>query len=332
MVDIVYIAGKYKRTLFPGFNLIWPWEQIAHQVSTEEINWNCPPQKIQLSPEEDVILRAVISYQVVPEDAHLTVIQVKNWEESLRNLFVTMLQTVATYFTPADFLAWPESLQAYQAQFPYGAQGLADANNDFDSSLARRDRINTLLFQQMRDRVALWGIQIHWVQIRDIELAPHALASIAAPPAMPDYSTEQLPNVQNELVTTNVAQPHGLQAEAGNHVVGEPMGSQERTEMMSAAAFATPSHPLPPQKIPSEKAMKKAYQEVQDGKITDPQTIRQLATIFEAVARDPEASKKVEFDAERAAANLYEQANINEDMYRSGKVYSDTTRPDIHLS
>lgn len=192
-VGIVFVGRKYTRTLFPGFNLIWPWEQITHQVNIEETHWYCPPQRIQLSPEEDVVLRAVISYEVLPEDAYIAVTRVNNWEESLQGLFVTTLQTLATHFVPADFLAWPHGLQAYRAQSQHEAQ-LYDLHlpnedaDDFSGGLARRERINILLFQQMRDRVALWGIQIHWVRIRDIELMPHTLARISAPPVMADYT------------------------------------------------------------------------------------------------------------------------------------------------
>jgi regulator of protease activity HflC (stomatin/prohibitin superfamily) len=343
-VDIVYVYGKYRRTLYTGFNLIWPWEEVRQQVNIEETNWNCPPQKIQLSPEEDVILRAVISYQVVPEDAYLAITQVNNWEESLRNLFVTTLQTISTHFAPTDFLAWPQSLQAYQGQIAASHQDAQSTHlpdegvDDFTGGPARREHINTLLFQQMRDRVALWGIQIHWVRIRDIELAPHTLAAISARPSMPDYdATAHNDQGEKELVAaSSMAQPDTLQSadRQGNvkqeRAIEHVPTDQEPTEVMQLAAFPTPSLPLPPQNLPSEDILIKGYRAVQSGSVTDPQAIRQMATIFEAVARDPEASQKVSFDAERAADNLYEQARRYEEQYHSSMVYSDATRVDLH--
>jgi regulator of protease activity HflC (stomatin/prohibitin superfamily) len=332
-VDIVYVSGKYSRTLFPGFNLTWPWEAVRHQVNIEETNWNCPPQKIQLSPEEDVILRAVISYQVVPEDAHLAVTQVDNWQESLRNLFVTTLQTIATNFTPTDFLAWPQSLQAYQAQNTHrDAQStyLPDEGiDDFSAGPERREHINTLLFEQMRDRVALWGIQIHWVHIRDIELAPHTLAGIGAPPMVLDYTTNDN-QTQEELVTQSnrVQFANGQGSSSIGGATEYISANQEPTEAIQVAANSTSDLPLPPQKLPSEEVLRKAYKQVQSGKVTDPQTIRRLAVIFEAVARDPEISQKISFDAERASDNLYKQAQHYEAMYQSGEVYTDIAQPD----
>ena len=330
-VDIVYVSGKYKRTLYAGINLIWPWEQVKHQVNIEETNWNCPPQKIQLSPEEDVTLRAVISYQVVPEDAYLAVTQINNWEESVRELFVTTLQTVSTHFAPTDFLAWPQSLQVYQAQTTHHDTQSAhlpdEGVDDFSGGPARREHINALLFQQMRDRVALWGVQIHWVRIRDIELAPHKLAIISAPP---DYTKTTNDNqVGKELVaaSSSAQSNRGQLADAQGN--GGHMPSDQPIKIGQTTAFPAPNLPLPPQKLPSEDALKKVYQQVQEGKVTDPQYIRQIAMTFEAVARDPEANQKISFDAERAAVNLYEQARHYEEMYRLGAVYSDVTKPDL---
>jgi regulator of protease activity HflC (stomatin/prohibitin superfamily) len=344
-VDIVYATGKYKRTLYAGgFNLIWPWEEVRNQVNIEETNWNCPPQKIQLSPEEDVILRAVISYQVVPEDAYLAVTQVNNWEESLRNLFVTTLQTISTHFAPTDFLAWPQSLQAYQSQATHNDSQSAhlpdEGVDDFTGGPARREHINTLLFQQMRDRVALWGIQIHWVRIRDIELAPHTLSAIGAPPIMPDYGANANDKQADKdlIATPNVVQSDAAQPANGQdkfnteRMIKHVPTDQEPTEVMQMAAFPTPNMPSPPPpNLPDEEILKKAYQEVQNGKVTDPQAIRQIATTFMAVARDPEANQRVSFDAERAAENLYEQAQRYEELYRANMAYSDAAKPDLHV-
>jgi regulator of protease activity HflC (stomatin/prohibitin superfamily) len=326
MVDIISVSKKYQRTLYPGFNLLWPWEEMMSQVTTEEINWQCPPQKIQLSPEEDVILRAVVSYQVVPEDAHLAVTQVKDWQESLRELFVTTLQTVSVHFQPTDFLPWSQDLQAYQAKFAQriqqGAHLPDDGLDDFTGGAIRRDRINTLLYQQMRDRVAMWGIQIHWVRIRDIELAPHTMAAIAAPPALSDQAVDE------ELIAATNSMPAGTRTFTSGQEPIMPIdqGTTEAFQMTNSPA-STPPPPL--QKLPSETTMRKAYMEIQSGKITDPQTIRRMATIFDAVANNPQASQKISFDVVRAASNLHMQAQHYEDMYHLGEIYSDTTKPDI---
>jgi regulator of protease activity HflC (stomatin/prohibitin superfamily) len=330
-VHIVYVSGKYSRTLFPGLNLIWPWEEVAHQVNIEETHWDCEPQKIQLSPEEDVILRAVISYQVAPEDAYITVTRINNWEESLRNLFTTILQTVATQFDPTDFLAWPQSLQAYQARNPHYNQESAhlpdEGIDDFSGGPARRQRINTLLFEQMRDSLAPLGIQIHWVRIRDIQLRPHTLSGINAAPTMLDHTkTTDEYQVEPELAAvssvakTNKAlsadgQGNDNAGKTGEHIPAD----QAPTQALPAGAHSTSSQPPQPHKPLTEEAMRKTYETVQNGKVTDPESIRRYAAMFEDVARDPEACQKISFDVERAAANLRKQAEHYEEIYRSGQ-------------
>jgi hypothetical protein len=230
---------------------------------------------------------------------------------------------------PTDFLTWPQSLQAYRAQIsqddPQSAQVLDE--DDFSGSLERREHINALLLQKTRDAVAPWGIDIHWVRIRDIKLVPHTLAAISTPPIMPDYMQEE-----GVVTKASLAQSANMQSDVGqNGLIGHMASDHEVTEVLQQPASSIPNPPAPPQKIPSEEVLKKAYNEIKNGKVTDPYTIRQLAATFDAVARDPELSQKVSFDPERAAANLREQAQRQEDAYRSSTVHGDVTKPDLRI-
>jgi hypothetical protein len=234
-------------------------------------------------------------------------------------------------------LAWPRSLQAYQAQATHRDPQLPDEGvDDFSGGPARRERINTLLFQQMRDRVALWGIQINWVLIRDIELVTQKLAGISARPTMPDY-TKATSDDQEErelVAASSIAQPNKAQSvdvrgnaspgASDNHVLSD----QETTEVITTGGSSAPSQPLQPQKLPSDEVLRKIYEQIQHGKVTDPQYIRQVAMTFDAVARDPEASQKITFDVERAATNLHKQAEHYERMYQSDELYGDVTQPE----
>ena len=62
-------------------------------------------------------------------------------------------------------------------------------------------------------------------------------------------------------------------------------------------------------KILKEEVLVKAYKDVREGKITDPLAIREIAANFHEIASDPQVREMLSFDAERAAQNLYEQAN-----------------------
>ncbi len=171
-VDIAYSFGKYNRTIYRGFNLLMPWEKVMHQLNVEETQWICPVQRIQLSHDQDVILRAALSYQLVAEDAYLAVTQVNHWEESLRELFITALQSIVPTFTPDDFLIWPQGF--------HSAPRISQELNAFAEGSARWEHVSNLLFQQMRDKVALWGVQINWVSIRDVYLGPHEQVMVQA--------------------------------------------------------------------------------------------------------------------------------------------------------
>ncbi len=311
--DIVFSAKKYSRTLYPGFNVLLPWEEIAAQLNTAETQWICPTQTVQLSRDEDVVLRAVISYQLLPEDAHLAITQVNNWEESVRDLFINTLQTIATLFKPEDFLSWPNGLQARHSYEPE-----QQSEDDFKGGIARRERINTYLFQHMRDKVAPWGVQINWASIRDVELAPHGV--IVVDTQQPEPEPQPQPAAQPAQVVlpaVSAKQPVPVGAAQTGKSMPKP---SEPTTVKPPAATATP-----PQ-LPKEEFLIKIYKEVQDGHISDPDTIRGFAAKFEQVAQDPQASQTVSFDPARAALNLYEQARKYEE--RQSHINDDATKPD----
>ncbi len=322
-VDIVFSSGKYSRTLYPGFNLLWPWEQATFQLNVEETQWICPAQIVQLSRDEDIILRAVISYQVVSEDAQLAVTQVNNWEESLRTLLITTLQTVATVFVPDDFLTWPQGLHAYHGQHAGGRS--EQPEDDFTGSMERRARINDYLFQHVRDKVALWGIQVNWINIRDIELAPHGATVIDTDPVNPAIHAQPTQVMPQDTAREAHEQqkiapvPQAAPAEAPQPVARRDEGSvpklSEQQEYHQPPPTPAPQTPPP---LLKEEILVKAYREVQNGKITDAETIRNIAASFEAVAKDPQASQAVSFDPSRAAYNLYEQARKYEEQQGVG--------------
>jgi hypothetical protein len=199
--------------------------------------------------------------------------------------------------------------------------------DDFSGGPARRERINTSLFEQMRDSLAPLGIQIHWVRIRDVQLRPHTLSGINAAPLIPDHA--KMPDdkqVEQEFfAATDVAQSNKAPSADGRNndnagISGEHISvSQEPTEVLPAGAPSTSSQPPQLHKALTEEAMRKTYETVQRGLVTDAESIRRYAAMFEAVARDPEASQKISFDVERAAANLRKQAEHYEQMYRSGQ-------------
>jgi regulator of protease activity HflC (stomatin/prohibitin superfamily) len=327
-VDIIYAFGKYSRTLFPGFNFLLPWEVVDIHLQTREKQWTCPEQVVQVSPDNDVHLKAVISYQLMPEDAHLAVTQIDKWEESLHNLFITCLQQASNDLKPDDFIAWPQRQQ----------QGVGLRLNEADDDEnSRWAKVNDLLFQRIRDLVANWGVFINWVYIRDITLTPHSSATYN-PDRMLAYHAEAADEA-----------PPQFQGAAGRVAPAGPPREEVPAAAASARLKATNAAPPPAPpattpplvasagpaaaRMPKEDALIKAYKQIQSEKIKSPATIREIAGRFLAIANDPDASKNASFDASRAAQALYDRADLYEKQAASmGEVIEDDTPTQVDWS
>lgn len=291
-VDLVESFGKYTHTLYPGLNLLMPWERVSHRLNTQETTWTCPLMRVPTSRDQDVQLTATISYQLLPEDAHLAALTVKDWETSLQKLFIGTVQSVINELTPGDFVAWTQSI--------YTRTG-SDAG--FNPAAATRwDRINTTLSRRMQDRVATWGVQVNWVRVQDITLLPNTTlnahqASIAA---------------ANLGGTTEIIRPDPAPT----------LKAPESVKLERVETVQSPPPPAPPAaspqtsgaKLPSVETMKDMYNAIRQSIITDPVVILDVARQFESLANDPVASKTIDFDAARAANTLRQRAQKMQEL------------------
>jgi len=323
-VDIVYSFGRYTRTLFPGPKFIWPWEKAVQRLSIKEKLWTCPLQVVKISRDQDVRLFASISYQLLPDDAYLA-LSVEKWEESLRALFVGTLQSVINQLTPADFVPWPQSHGS-----PLRTSG---TNPPMDPTQDTRwDRINNALTSRIQDRVAGWGVQVNWVRIQDITLIPHLAPAASPPPGMQVQARQAMAAGSYAADPGNQAPkrtvPVGTTGASSGNPSRPSMNDPDQTLVMDRTAAKDEMAKSPaPQVMPDPDAasgvssqairvdmLKDIYEAVRQGRITDPNTIRDAARRFEVVAKDPELGQKVDFDAERAAATLYQRAKVIEEL------------------
>lgn len=287
-VDIVESLGKYSHTLYPGLNFLMPWEKSVARLNTQENFWDTPMQHVPLSREQDVHFVATVSYQLVPEDAYLT-LSVKDWEAGLQALFVGTAQSVVNDLPPSDLITWSQSAYARSNTELH----LADA-----MAATRWDRINTSLARRIQDRVASWGVQINWVRLHDITMVPRAGGPL---PAMP---------------TSPLAQPRSADTSAPRNSTPPSVPKLEIPARLESAPAAPP--PLAPPAIPPSPPIKassinietlvETYEAVRRGVITDPTTITDAARRFEILANDQELNKTINFDATRAAQTLYQRA------------------------
>ncbi len=282
-VDIVMTSGKYARTLYPGPNLKMPLEKIGNRLSTKEITWTCPEQVVKISRDEDVKLIATISYKLLQEDAHLAALQVDNWEASLQKLFVSTLQSVINELTPADFI------NTQQANHP---RTLVDINTIDPATITRWDNVNTILAKRVQDQVEKWGVLINYVHIQDVTLIPHLTSSVNPP-------WRQAPvDVGMTRGYPTVAQPQQAQ------IVAKPVENVPGPMVIQS----TPAYPPAPVSAASIQMLKDSYELVRSGIVRDPQTIRDFADRFKALANDP----NIDFDAMKAAQILYHRALVYE--------------------
>ena len=283
-VDIVMMYGRYARTLYPGPNLKMPLEKVGKRLNTKETTWTCPEQVVKISRDEDVKLIATISYKLLPEDAHLAALQVDNWEDSLQKLFVSTIQNVINELTPSDFMNVPHGTHP---------QTSVDINSIDTATITRWDRVNDIVAKRVQDQVEKWGVQINYVRIQDVTLIPHLSSSVNPP-----WRQAPVDVGMTRGGYPTVAQPQQAQ------IIEKPVESQPAQMVIS------PSSPYPPAPVSavSIEMLKDSYEAVRSGRLRDPQTIRDIAARFEALAHDP----NIDVDAMKAAQILYNRAWIYE--------------------
>ena len=311
-VDVTYAFGKYNRTLLPGLNFRLPWEKTISQLQTREVVWTCDEQTIPFSSGDDVHLKATISYQLLPEDAHFVAEQVDKWEEKLHDLVVVTLQNVASHLTPDDFLIWSQPAGSFN--------GLAGKDE-----MTRREQLNNRLFQQLRDRVALWGVQINWAQVRDVSLVPR-LSSYSF-----DRDTTSIRSPMGNNSDTIVRGRTEVDNNATERMEEPPVEMAQPPRLPPVVApppIATPapassSTPVISTKLPKEEALMNLYEQVRSEKVTSPATIRNFAALFEAAARYPETNNW-QFDVAQTAQILYQRADLIERRSGRGAPVNDT--------
>lgn len=302
-VDIVTSFGKYAQTLEPGLNLLLPWERVTCCLNTQETTWTTPKMEVPTSREQKVQLTATISYQLMPEDAYLAAISVKNWESSLQDLFRGTVQSLVNELTVADFVAWTQSMYTRPTQ--------SDASSFNPAAATRWDRINTTLARRMQDHVATWGIQVHWVRIQDLTPLPTTFGASGTAAHLHSDTGGSTQIMKTDLLALPAAVPppqRPAQPEAAPTAPPQPT---------TPAPVSTPSLPKAG-KPPRVETLVDMYDAVRLGVITDPTMILDLAQRFEDLANNPAENKKIEFDAGRAAMTLRQRAQRLQEISGAG--------------
>jgi hypothetical protein len=284
-VELVSSLGKYSHLLDSGFNILWPWEEVTNQVNIQEKKWTCPLQRIPISPTRDIAIRASISYQVLSEGARLVVTEGQNWEQTLQQKFQESIGEVAADLSPDDVQTWQQAASAQSAG------SLANTNDWWHY-------ICDDVLQQVQNTVIQWCVQVNTVHIDELSLVRHQSAGINAEPTRPDAAT-----VAQTKGTAFPSDAAPSRSKAGWSAGPSPESQQRATEWLQSTKEEN-----------AFKALEKTYKAVQQGIVTVPDAIRDLADKFDAVARDPQKSKAFPYDAARAARSLYKLAQESADL------------------
>lgn len=275
-VDLVFSFSAYQRTLFPGLNFILPWEKVQARLNTQETTWTSPAVRVSVSRDQDAEIVATLTYQLVPEDAHIALLNMQDWQETLHQHCIGTLKSIVQELSPADFVAWSHHVNDR-------AIDVDDAFPDI-ATMTRWDRLNVLLRSRLQDQMAMRGILINLAHVQDVTLQPRLAPASTPPPAWQSRGAE------TELMDIGATRSPGTTSHPASNATPPPPPETQA--------------PKPVPKPETFSAMIRLYDLVRHGEVTDPQAILDLAERFEAIANHPEISQQFDHDAGRAAYNL----------------------------
>ena len=293
---VTTLAGGYHRTLAPGTTVLVPGERPLASVDTGDRQLALAGQRVRVTdPDgEGFVARAAatLAYHIAPAHAHLAALGAEDWERDLRE----------------------RAAESLRASLGVWGRRLLEGDELPERFLAR----TTL--DDLRARVRPNGVTILWVNVRDIWLTPES---------------EVIPVAEWEGVdaATDDADAGGADADADtdDQMYTRPYGNAPAPRATPApqqpARAPAPSAALPPiddpraglgDSEPLERdmldpdALADAYDAVRDGHITDPETIREIARAFMAVAAEPDLADAFPYNAAAAAQILMDRASALE--------------------
>ncbi len=314
-VAVMWLFGRYNRTLQPGFNLRAPGEKVQGIVQTQKMRYEVRLPPITLLSGEQVTLSAAISYQVVPGQEYLAVRTTKDWQKPVQQQLVEVVQDVISGLSSDAF--WHPG-QRHQV----APGGLAPDEANAAQRASPLEQINEQLTIAMSNQLAERGVAVHAVKVHIIDgtrlsggvgSASHPPQAAYPPASMP---TSQ-PGAPGTPQGVSPAPPVATTSEMpSSRTGGTPVDwsaqgmlppHQPGPPIAPVAGGATPtvgSAPPPPMTVLSAQALAETYDAVVRHRITDLGTIRRIIAQFEAVAANPELSRQVPFDAAAGARNL----------------------------
>ncbi|MFN8120882.1 MAG: slipin family protein [Thermoleophilia bacterium] len=157
LVKSVRIANEYERGVVfrlgrllgvkgPGLFLLIPFIDRALRVDLRTVTLNVPPQEIITRDNVTVTVNAVVYFRVV--EPRRAIVQVENYVVATSQIAQTTLRSVT-------------------------------GEADLDQLLSQRDDINQRLEALISQQTLNWGVEVHLVELKDVELPTSMQRAIA---------------------------------------------------------------------------------------------------------------------------------------------------------
>ena len=134
---ILFVQGKYRKTLGPGWHVIWPIFQSFQKVDIRTKAVDVPEQDAITKDNVTVRINAVIYYKVF--DASKALIAVERYQYAVSQLAQTTMRNAVGAVT-------------------------------LDELLSERDKISTEICQVIDTATDPWGIKVENVELKDVKL------------------------------------------------------------------------------------------------------------------------------------------------------------------
>ena len=134
---ILFVQGKYRKTLAPGWHVIWPIFQSFQKVDIRTKAVDVPEQDAITKDNVTVRINAVIYYKVF--DASKALIAVERYQYAVSQLAQTTMRNAVGAVT-------------------------------LDELLSERDKISTEICQVIDTATDPWGIKVENVELKDVKL------------------------------------------------------------------------------------------------------------------------------------------------------------------